>query len=293
MKKIILLALVSLSFVGISAQRDKQSNRITAETNVMTYNIRLDVASDGINKWDNRKERVVQTILSNSADIVGLQEVLHYQLTYIAQQLPDYDWIGVGRDDGIEKGEYSPIFYNTRKFSEVGSGYFWLSKTPMEAGSVGWDAAITRIATWAKLKDNRTGNVVFVLNTHFDHKGQVARRESAKLILQKVHAYTRKEQFPVIVMGDFNSTPQSDAFKSITDSQNNLHLSDTRVLAPIVSGPEWTFHDFGSMSMNKREIIDYVFVKNRVSVLEYKTIQEDEQNGFSSDHCPVLVQVAF
>lgn len=296
MKKITLFSLFILLAVLVSAQsarRQEPPQRLQAETNVLSYNIRLDLASDSVNRWDNRKERVVQTILDNEADIVGLQEVIHHQLVYIAESLPNYDWMGVGRGDGMEKGEYSPIFYNKNKFTEVGSGYFWLSETPMEAGSKGWDAALPRIATWAKLQDNRTKRTVFVLNTHFDHMGQQARTESARLILEKINAYTKKELFPVIVTGDFNATPESDVIKSITDVRNPFHLIDTRFISPKKLGVDWSFHNFGRLEMNKRPLIDYVFVQNNVSVLEYEVIDDTGGNGYTSDHCPVLVKVLF
>ncbi len=294
MKKITLFLLTLFTLTSVFAQPSRrQINQIVAETNILSYNIRLDVESDGENRWDNRKEKVVQTILDTEADIVGLQEVLHHQLMYIAESLAYYDWMGVARDDGIEKGEYSPIFYNKNKFSEVGSGYFWLSESPMEAGSKGWDAALPRIATWAKLQDNRTKRVVFVLNTHFDHLGQKARLESAKLILQKINVYTKKEQFPVIVTGDFNADPNNEVIKTITDTRNPFHLTDSRTACSRKSGVDWSFHGFGKTPMKDRTLLDYVFVKNNVSVLEYEVIDNTGVGRYDSDHCPVLVKVQF
>lgn len=294
MKKFILLTfLFTLTILVAGQSARRQPNYITAETNVMSFNIRYDNPGDGINTWKNRKEKVIQTVLDYQVDIVGFQEVLHNQLMDLEEGLPGYDWMGVGRDDGIEMGEYSPIFYYTGKFSEVGSGYFWLSESPMEAGSKGWDAAFPRIATWAKLKDNRTGRVIFVLNTHFDHLGQVARRESAKLILQKIDAYTRKEQFSVIVTGDFNAVPESDVIKTMTDVGNSLHLTDSRKVASKKSGVNWSFHDFGRLETDKRPLLDYVFVKNNVSVLEYEVIDDTGGIDYASDHCAVWVKVQF
>ncbi|VBB46410.1 Endonuclease/exonuclease/phosphatase family protein [uncultured Paludibacter sp.] len=272
-----------------SAATYSQSSSI----NVMTFNIRLDVKSDSLNGWQYRKERVAKTVLLNNVDIVGMQEVLHNQLMDIEKALPDYTWIGVGREDGMEAGEYSPIFYNHNKFSEVGSGYFWLSKTPMEAGSKGWDAACTRIATWAKLKDISTGTIFFVLNTHFDHIGEVARRESAKLILEKVNLYTQKKKYPIIVMGDFNSNAQSEAYKTLTDTSNPLYLTDTRMLATKVNGPSWTFHNFGRQPVKERQMIDYIFVNNGIKVLSFDVIDGTQTKEYPSDHNAVMVKVEF
>lgn len=294
MKKVFLFAISILFVSSISAQFSRRNQILPqVETKVMTFNIRYSTKSDGKNSWDKRKESVINLILENEVDILGIQEALHSQMMDLEKGLEGYEWIGVGRDDGIEKGEYSPIFYNARKFSEVGSGYFWLSESPMEAGSKGWDASYTRIATWAKLRDNRTGKVVFVLNTHFDHVGATARLESAKLIMQKLNVYTKKDNFPIIVTGDFNNVPESEEIKYMTNTNNPLHLTDSRVISPKVSGPEWTFHDFGRTMYDDRPLIDYVFVKNNVSVINHETIEGNMGSMWVSDHCPVLVTVQY
>ena len=279
-----LLFIIALLF---SAATYAQSPKI----NVMTFNIRLDVKSDSLNGWAYRKDRVAKTILDNKIDVLGMQEVLHNQLMDVANALPDYTWIGVGRDDGEEKGEYSPIFYNNKKFSEVGSGYFWLSETPMLAGSKGWDAAYVRIATWAKLKDNASRKVFFVLNTHFDNQGETARKESAKLILEKVRLYTKKKKLPIVVMGDFNSTPQSAPHQILTDASNPEHLTDSRTIAETVKGPNWSFHDFGRMPVNERPLIDFIFVKNGVKVLSYEDIDDSKPFECASDHNAIMATV--
>jgi len=288
MKKINLLV---LSLVTLSCFAQKNTNRISnpAELNVMTLNVRLDSESDGLNNWKYRKAVAANTITYYDADVVGTQEVLHNQLIDLETALPDYTSIGVGREDGMEKGEYCAIFYNHNRLTEIGSGYFWLSENPMNIGKKGWDAACERIATWAKLQDKQTRKIFFVLNTHFDHIGKTARIESAKLILDKVKLYSKK--LPVIVTGDFNVNPKSEAIKIITDETNPLHLADTRAISQKVEGPDWTFHDFGRLPLNERELIDYIFVKNNVNVLDYKVIDEKVDNQFISDHNPVLVRV--
>lgn len=295
MKKIIPFILVAILTVTFSVQCANRPvrNNVDATTNVMSFNIRYDNKNDGENRWENRKELAIKTVLDNQVDILGMQEVLHNQVLDFQKALPNFERIGVGRDDGIEAGEYSPIFYNTKRFAEVGSGYFWLSEAPMEAGSIGWDAACTRIATWAKLKDLRNGKIIFMLNTHFDHVGKVARAESVKLILQKIDAYTRKDKLPVIVTGDFNATQNSEVVKALTDESNPLHLKDSRSLSPSVKGPAWTFHNFGKRSEEERTLIDYVFVRNNVSVLDFEIIEGFQDGRWISDHCPVLVKLRY
>lgn len=283
MKKVFIFALFAL----LGTMAFSQSTKI----NVMTFNIRLDTESDSLNSWKYRKENVAKTVLLNNVDILGTQEVLHNQLVDLENSLSDFTSIGVGRDDGEEKGEYSAIFYNTKKFKEDGSGYFWLSETPMMAGSKGWDAACIRIATWVRLKEISTGKIFFVLNTHFDHLGKVARIESAKLILEKIDLYTKKKKLPVILTGDFNAAPTSDVIKILTDKSNSQSLTDSRLISPVVNGPEWSFHNFGKLPLKQRELIDYVFVKNNVKVLSYEMIDGTKTSKFSSDHNALLVKV--
>lgn len=261
------------------------------EIGVMSFNIRVDTKSDKSNRWKYRKKRVAKTILLNDIDIVGMQEVLHKQLTDIEYMLPEYTWVGVGRKDGVKKGEYAPIFYNHNKFSKIDSGYFWLSETPFKEGSVGWDAACTRIATWIKLKIIDSEKEIFVLNTHLDHSGVKAREESAKLILEKISVHTQKKNFPVVVIGDFNTPPETETIKILTDSTNPLHLTDSRYVSPVKSGPDWTFHNFGILPLEKREVIDYILIKNDVEVISYETIDGTKTTDYPSDHNAIVARL--
>src|SRR5258705_1409879 len=176
MKRIIGAVLLIFLFVSVSAQ----------EFNVMTFNIRLNTAVDSLNAWPYRKDKVASQILFHKIDLLGIQEALHVQIMDLKERLPQYKYVGVGRDDGREKGEYSAIFYDTTRFQLLQGQTFWLSETPEEPGSKSWDAAYTRVVTWAKLKDRKTKKEFFAFNTHFDHMGQVARRESAKIVLKRV-----------------------------------------------------------------------------------------------------------
>lgn len=286
MKRILLLF---LPLLAASCGQVKQQQSKPAPVNVMSFNIRYDNPEDSLDNWKYRKDRAANAIRFYDADIVGTQEVLHNQLEDLKQRLPEYGVIGVGREDGKEKGEYSALWYKKERFTLLDSGYFWLSETPEVAGSKGWDGACERIASWAKLQDMVSGKAYFALNTHLDHVGVVARREGISLILDKVNELSNG--LPVIVTGDFNSEPESDVIAHITDATNPEHLDDARQISSIVYGPAWSFHDFGKIPYEKRELIDYVFVRNGLKVLRYGVLAETENNAFLSDHAPVLATV--
>ena len=288
MKKIYLMLLPFLA--AACGQGGQQAATQTDEpVNVMTFNVRYDNPDDSLNNWNYRKDRVANAIRFYDADIVGTQEVLHNQMEDLRQRLPGYESIGVGREDGKEAGEYSALWYRADRFTAKESGWFWLSETPEVAGSKGWDGACERIATWAKLQDKLTGKELFVMNTHLDHVGVAARREGVKLVLDKIQELGGN--LPVILTGDFNAEPESDVIKQVTDTADPEHLTDARTVADLVYGPNWTFHDFGSIPYEHRERIDYIFVKNGLEVLKYGILAETEGDAYLSDHAPVLVSV--
>ncbi len=257
--------------------------------NVMSFNIRYDNSEDGENGWSTRRDRAANAIKFYDVDILGTQETLHNQLVDLQDRLPGYAHIGVGREDGKEAGEYSPIWYKKDRFTLQKSGYFWLSETPDVAGSKGWDGACERIATWAVLTDNMTGKSFFFINTHLDHVGVVARREGINLLFDKINEYS--DGLPVIVTGDFNSTPDSDVVKHVTDTKNSNHLTDSRQLADVVYGPSWSWHDFGEIPYEQRPLLDYVFVRGNIDVDRYGVLAETENGKFLSDHAPLLVNL--
>ena len=284
-----LFILILLPFIAISCGDVKNQVDSSAEINVMTYNIRYDNPDDSLNNWKYRKERVANSILFYDTDILGTQEVLHNQMEDLRKSLPGYESIGVGREDGKEKGEYSALFYKKDRFTVIDEGYFWLSETPEVAGSKGWDAAIERIASWAKLKDEKSGKDFVALNTHFDHVGKIARRESVSIILNKLADLA--DGLPIILMGDFNANPESEVIKQIVDTSNENHLIDSRSISPVVYGPEWSFHAFGKIPYDKRSLIDYIFVSKGVEVSRYAVLAEMENDEFLSDHAPVMATV--
>lgn len=286
MKKILLLLLPLFTMQG---QAKEEAVSAPIRLNVMTFNIRCDVPEDGQNNWQYRKDRVANAICFYEADILGTQEVQHHQLEDMKACLPEYDVVGVGREDGKKKGEYSAIWYKKNRFTVIGSGTFWLSETPSAIGSKGWDGACERVASWVKLKEKTSGKEIFALNTHLDHKGVIARQESVALILEKVNELSKG--LPVVVTGDFNADPASDVICRVTDVSDKMHLTDSRLVASLVYGPTWSFHNFGKIPYANRPLIDYVFLCNGVKAIKYGVLAETENESFLSDHAPVLVTI--
>lgn len=274
MKKLILFIMVVMP-ISLFAQ----------QINVMSFNIRYNTPNDGINAWPNRIEMVNGLFNFYEPGIFGLQEALYGQIQDIQKGLPDYKWFGVGRDDGDKAGEFIPIFYNTKKFILIESGHFWLSENCEKPG-LGWDAACNRITTWGKFQSKVTGKQFFVFNTHFDHMGVEARKNSAKLIHDKVNEFTANSGMPVILTGDFNLTPETEPIAMI-----KKYLSDSREISEEAPyGPIGTYNGFkpGSEGQNR---IDYIFVNDKVKVLKYAVISDTNENRSPSDHLPVFVKL--
>lgn len=257
-----------------------------AQLNVMSYNIRYDNPGDKDNQWKFRRDLAAGLIRFHDADVVGAQEVLNNQLIDLMDRLPEFAYVGVGREDGKTKGEYAPIFYRKDRFSVVRSGNFWLAEDINAVGKKGWDAACERVATWAVLKDKNTGKQFFFLNTHLDHMGQVARHEGAATVLEQ--AKKLSGDLPVIVTGDFNAIPSDEPIQVLTNPTDPRHLTHSRDIAAFKYGPEWTFHDFGKIPYDKRDWIDYIFVKGTIKVLRNAVLTETLNAVFPSDHCPII-----
>ena len=250
----------------------------------MSFNIRLKTVSDRLNAWPHRKDFVASQILFHDAHIVGVQEALHNQMVDLAERLKGYKYVGVGRDDGKEKGEYSAIYYDTARLQVLKSETFWLSQTPTVPGSKSWDAAITRVVTWAQLRDKKTGKTFYTFNTHFDHMGKVARAESARLLKQKVKDIAGSS--PVIITGDFNAVPTDEPIQVLL-SAPDVFTNAKAVSATPHYGPTGTFTGFQQKETGN-DPIDYIFIKNGVKVLKHATLSQTWGGRFSSDHFPVL-----
>ena len=295
-KHVVGIAICALLLSACGGKKAKQQsdesasseNKIQVEW--ATFNMRYDNPQDSLNNWRYRKDTVCRYIHAKHLDIVGMQEVLHNQLEDLKAGLPEYAAIGVGRDDGKEKGEYSPLFYRKDKFEVLDSNTFWLSQYPDSVGFIGWDGACTRIATWAKFKDKRSGKIFMAVNTHFDHVGTEARRQSALLIIRKIKEIVGNN--PAVVTGDFNVNDRSEAYQTITT--NEFVLKDAYKMTDKKSGPDYTFHDFGRYAMDKREKIDFIFVTPQISVLNTEIAQNPEtKTGYLSDHNPHLALLEF
>ena len=259
---------------------------------VMTFNIRYDNPGDGENAWPKRKQHVISMIRFHKADIVGFQEVLSHQVSYIDSSLKDYEWIGVGRDDGIREGEYSPVFYNKTKYRLIDEGTFWLSQTPEEV-SLGWDAACKRIVTYGVFEDRSSKINFYLFNTHFDHRGENARENSAHLLLEKISQIAGEQQ--VIVTGDFNAEPTSVVYQILTngseDSMKSRILIDTKVQSQHPHhGPDGTYTGFDRAYVAMQPI-DYIFIRNRSRVLYHGTLADHFNGFYPSDHYPVLAEI--
>jgi endonuclease/exonuclease/phosphatase family metal-dependent hydrolase len=261
-------------------------NAVGQSVTVLTYNIRLDNPGDGPNIWPIRKYWLCEQISSANPGIFGTQEALLNQVKYIDSSFTAFRHIGVGREDGKTKGEFSAIWYNLKKFRMVRHGTFWLSATP-EKPSVGWDAALPRICTYGLFRDIFSGRQFWVFNTHFDHIGKEARKNSATLILQKIDTFN-KAGFPVILMGDFNSDPESDPFKIITRQLQDAKFAEKRSS----KGPEGTFNNFDSRKPAV-ERIDFIFTGLGAGAENYNVIRESRNGRYASDHFPVIAEISF
>lgn len=251
---------------------------------VISLNIRFDNPGDGINAWPNRKELVAATLSELGADLFGMQEVLKHQREDLARLMPGYGFLGVGRDDGKDGGESCTIGYRTARLSVEDWGTIWLSATPEDTGSTGWDAALPRIATWVIFSDRQDQHRFFYLNTHFDHMGQTARLESARLIHRFV--LEKSGNLPVIITGDFNCTSGEPPYRFLTgQSGEKTGLRDASLENPVTNPVPATFNDFGNSTGHDR--IDFIFVDNSWEVIQSDVLMIRKGDIFISDHYPV------
>lgn len=252
---------------------------------VMTFNMRYDNPEDGENNWRFRRERVAEVIKAQDVDVLGTQELLSNQFDDLSGLLTGYQGVGVGRLDGAESGEYCAVFFKKERFTLLDSGTFWLSETPEVVGSLGWDGACERIATWVVLRD-RDGRELFFIDTHLDHVGQVARDEGVSLLMKRIETLSGGR--PVILTGDFNSKPGSSVVAHV---QKDGVLRDAKAIAAQRSGTDWSFSDFGQIPEAERPLLDYIFVSGGIEAVRYEVLPDTFDGGYVSDHAPVMAVV--
>jgi endonuclease/exonuclease/phosphatase family metal-dependent hydrolase len=274
MRYTVLLVVLALATTIVSSAQ---------ELKVMTYNIRYDNPNDGRNAWPHRKDRLIKLIQEQNPDILGVQEALHHQLTEILSGLKGYSMVGVGRDDGKQKGEYSAILYRTSAFEVRDQNTFWLSETPDVPGSKSWDAAITRVVTWARLYSKDLGAEILAVNTHFDHIGKEARLRSAEIIRKKIPELAG--DLPVVLTGDFNITRSDPPYQAL------MKPGGYKLIDPAPENPPGTFCGFEVFASQQCVPIDYIFLSPHWQHTRYTVLNDNNGRDYPSDHLPVLVSV--
>ncbi len=273
-KSILILFVLGTVFSGNSQNLD-----------VISYNIRYDNPNDKPNHWNNRKDFLIAQLNFYAPDIFGAQEGLIHQLKAIDEGLKNYNYFGVGRDHGDDRGEFTAIFYNTKKFNLLKESTFWLSQTP-DVPSKGWDAALPRICTYGLFENKEDGSRFLVFNTHFDHVGVQAREESSKLILKKIKELN-PSNLPVVLTGDFNLESDSPGVQVILGEMEDAHIAAGKN----AFGPSGTFNGF---DFNKpvEGRIDYIFISpNSIEVIKSAILSDSKDLRYPSDHFPVFARL--
>lgn len=252
---------------------------------VMSYNIRVDFGGDGENNWEFRRDFLTQQIQFYAPDFIGTQEGKLHQLQFIDDTLANYNYVGTSRENSKTEGEFSAIFYNSKKYKVIKESTFWLSPTP-DKMSKGWDAAIVRICTYGLFQNRLTKERFYVFNTHFDHVGELARTNSAALIIAQINTIN-VEKLPVILAGDFNSETNSDAYKLLSAAFND----SKKITKAPPFGPAGTFNAF-EFHKPVTTLIDFIFTsKSTIEVLKYAVLSDSKDCKYPSDHLPVLAEL--
>lgn len=288
MKSVNNIFLLSILTFLILASCNK-TTQTPSSIRIMSYNIKYDDKTDTVNGWKQRKEQVANLIAFYEPDFLGTQEGLLHQLQFMEERLGSMQWIGVGRGDGKNEGEFSAIFYNTERFELVANSdsTIWLSETPSEP-SKSWDAALPRIMTWGKFRDTSTGKEFFVFNTHFDHIGETARAESARLVVETINEIAGS--FPVILTGDFNAVEDSRPYDILTANSSPLKDAYYKTEIPHV-GPVFSYSGFKVVNSDSERRIDYIFVNEEVEVQKHAIISDFREGRYPSDHLPVIADL--
>jgi endonuclease/exonuclease/phosphatase family metal-dependent hydrolase len=265
----------------------------------MSFNIRDGTFNDHENRWENRRAILYGVLRKYDCDIIGLQEAYRFQIDQICEALPQYGWIGVGRDDGKDKGEHSAILYRKDKLDVAEQGTFWFSDTPQKPGSITWGNVVTRVCTWGRFLDKRSGKAFYVFNLHLDHIWQPSREKSAVLLERRIAE--RQHADPVIVTGDFNSGEKNEVIAYL---EGRLPLKDAKAVAAMAPFPlidtfrlihpeakqVGTFHEF--KGGRNGEKIDYIFTSPSLKVLDASILYDAEEGRYPSDHFPIMARIS-
>lgn len=257
------------------------------EITFMTYNIKYANETDGVNSWSQRKQDLSKQITYYAPDILGMQEVILEQKNFLLSEIPYYSSLGVARDDGKDKGEFSPVFYNSEKLIPLESGTFWLSENPEMPGK-SWDAAFPRICTYGKFSfKNQPETEFWVLNTHFDHVGVEARKNSLKLIIDKINELN-KENLPLVIMGDFNLNSDSREIQDFIRDMKSYYPDFNDSYNTGNYGPKGTFNGYSFPAEMPR--IDFIF-SSGLEIKNHRIIEDKRSSGlWHSDHLPVMIK---
>jgi endonuclease/exonuclease/phosphatase family metal-dependent hydrolase len=293
----IVAGLLSLPLWSPSASRAQKADIRTdlaaavGAVRVMTANVRYGTADDGENHWDLRKDLLVEAMRQERPDLIGTQEILPFQATYLQQQLGQYDYVGRSRELDQPDGEQCGIFFRSARFVELERGHFWLSETPQFPGSQSWDAALPRMATWLKLFDRTTQRVSVIINTHFDHQGREARRQSAGVLLRYARQFAA--QYPLIITGDFNCPEESAPYVTLTspaDAASSQLIDIYRLVHPHRQANEGTFNGFQGRRDGGR--IDWILATPAWKPVSAQIITFQRDGRFPSDHFPVVAELS-
>src|SRR6266540_1862 len=276
-----------------SGQRDGGVSRVP-DLKILTFNIRYGTAADGANAWPNRRELVYRVLREQDADSAGLQEALIGQLQDVAAALPQYQRIGVGRDDGVTAGEFSAILFRASRFEVASSGTFWFSDTPEVPGSTSWGNTTTRICTWGRFVEKQTGRSYYHFNVHLDNVSQPSREKSVQLLMKRV-AERPIATDPFIVTGDFNAGESEPAVRymvgaaSIGGTANPIPLVDSfRQVYPTATNVG-TFNNFQGITTGDK--IDFIFMGPNEKATAAEIVHTQENGRYPSDHFAVAAAI--
>ena len=282
--KRLLIILLAVAMLPQTIEAKKKTSDKEYDLKVMSYNIRLGIGKDGTNSWEFRYPATALMIEDQQPDVFGVQEAHDFQILFIKENLRNYDCVGVGREDGKSEGEHMSIFWNKKKISLIKSGTFWLSETPAKP-SIGWDARCKRTATWALMKDKRTGKKFYFVNTHLDHRGALAQKNGLALIVSRIDEIN-PQGYPMVLTGDFNVKPNNPV---LTDLDKIMQSS--RKVAKKTDNHQ-TFNGWGKAKSDA--VIDYIYVSGFSDCIEYQTIIKPyAERKFISDHYPIFTTLKF